>query len=51
MAARGTRNLDTSEESVGDENLIKQLRGKARRINRQALVTAVIITLVALVFP
>ena len=51
MAARGTRNMDAGEESVGDESLIKQLRHKARRINRRALVTAVAITLLALAFP
>jgi hypothetical protein len=51
MAARGTRNMDTGEEPVNDEKLIEQLRGRARRINRRALVTAVAATLLALAFP
>jgi hypothetical protein len=51
MAARGTRNMDAVEESIGDEGLIEQLRGKARRINRRALLTATAITLLTLAFP
>ena len=51
MAARGTCNMDAGEERIDDENLIEQLRAKARRINRRALVTAIAITLVALAFP
>ncbi len=43
--------MDTGEESVSDEGLIEQLRGKARRINRRALLTAVVITVVTLAFP
>ena len=51
MAARGTRNMDTGEESVADEDEIKKARATARKINRRALITATIVTLVALVFP
>jgi hypothetical protein len=51
MAARGTRNMDDGEESIDDENLIDQLRAKARRINRRALVTAVAITILTIAFP
>lgn len=51
MAARGTRNMDTGEEKMDDEGLIKKLREKARKLNRRALITAIIVTLVALVFP
>ena len=51
MAARGTRNLDAGEEKVEDENEIKQLRATSRKINRRALITAIIVTLVALAFP
>ncbi|HEX8475920.1 MAG TPA: hypothetical protein VF666_17980 [Pyrinomonadaceae bacterium] len=51
LAARGTCNMDTCEEPIDDENLIRQLRDKARQIHRRALVTAVVITLLALVFP
>jgi hypothetical protein len=51
MAARGTRNMDNGEESVTDKNEVKELRATARRIHRRALITAIIITLVALAFP
>ena len=51
LAARGTRNLDAGEEKITDEKLIEKLRVKARSINRRALVTALLITLVALAFP
>lgn len=51
MAARGTRNLDTGEEKLSDETLIEQLRGKARQINRRAIITAVIATVVVFAFP
>jgi len=51
MAARGTRNLDHGEESFNDANLSGQLRDKARRINRRALVTAAAITVLTLIFP
>lgn len=51
MAARGTRNMDTGEESIADKNEVKQLRATSRRIHRRALITATIITLVALGFP
>jgi hypothetical protein len=51
MAARGTRNMDTGEEKVEDEAEVKQLRATARKIHRRALITAIIVTLVALAFP
>ena len=51
MAARGTRNLDKGEEKIEDESLVERLRAKARSINRRALVTALIITLLSFVFP
>jgi hypothetical protein len=51
LAATGKRNMDAGEESLDDEELIEQLRGKARRINLRALVTAGAITLLALLFP
>ncbi len=43
--------MDAGEESLNDERLIAELRGKARRINRRAIITAVGVTLVALAFP
>jgi hypothetical protein len=51
LAARGTCNLDTGEASIVDENLLEELRRTARRINRRSLITAAVITLLALVFP
>lgn len=51
LAATAKRNMDAGEESLDDEKLIEQLRVKARRINRRALITAGAITLVALLFP
>lgn len=51
LAERGTQMLDAQEERIDNHDLIGQLRDKARRINRRALITAVAITLVVLVFP
>ena len=51
LAARGMRNMDAGEEQIADEELNEQLRAAARRINFRALVTAIVITLVTLVFP
>jgi hypothetical protein len=43
--------MDAGEEKLDDEGLIERLRAKSRRINRRALITAAIITLLTLVFP
>jgi hypothetical protein len=43
--------MDAGEEKVEDEGLLAQLRAKARKIHRRALITALIVTLVALAFP
>ncbi|MBD0373461.1 MAG: hypothetical protein ICV60_21680 [Pyrinomonadaceae bacterium] len=51
MAARGTRNMDEGEESVTDKNELKHLRSTAGKIHRRALITAIVVTLVALAFP
>ena len=51
LAASGKCNMDAGEESLTDDDLIEQLKTKARRINRRALVTAGAITLLALAFP
>jgi hypothetical protein len=51
LAARGTCNMDEGEERIDDERLVGELRGAARRINRRAIMTAVIVTAVALAFP
>lgn len=51
LAASGKCNLDVGEESLTDAHLIEQLREKARRINRRALITAGAITVLALAFP
>jgi hypothetical protein len=51
LAASGKCNMDAGEEILEDQNLIEQLRNKARRIHRRALITAAAITLLALAFP
>jgi hypothetical protein len=51
LAARGTRNMDEGEESIEDEEMVQELRSKSRRINRLALITALAITVVTLIFP
>lgn len=51
MAARGTRNMDAGEEPIEDSSTVERLREKARLINRRALVTAIGVTLVTVVFP
>jgi hypothetical protein len=51
LAARGTCNMDTGEETLQDQNLMNKLRDKARRINRRAVITAIAITLLTLAFP
>lgn len=51
LAARGTCNMDAGEEAIIDSDLIEQLRIRARTINRRALFTAAVITIVALIFP
>jgi hypothetical protein len=51
LAARGTCNMDAGEEKLDDERLVNQLHSKARAINRRAIITAVVVTLVALAFP
>lgn len=43
--------MDAGEGKLADENLAEQLRVKARSIHRRALITAVVITLLALAFP
>lgn len=43
--------MDKGEEPVTNEALLEQLRAKARLIHRRALITALAITLLALVFP
>jgi hypothetical protein len=51
LAARGVCNMDSGETALEDEELIDELRAKARQINRRAIYTAAAITVVALAFP
>ena len=51
LAARGVCNMDAGEAPVEDESAARELREKARRINRRAMLIAAIVTLVALAFP
>jgi hypothetical protein len=43
--------MDAGEESIEDELEVKELRHTAGRIHRRALITAIIVTAVALAFP
>ena len=43
--------MDAGEESVTDKNELARLRATAKSIHRRALITAIVATLVALVFP
>ncbi len=43
--------MDAGEEKIEDQKTIEGLRAKAKRINRRALITAVVITLVVFIFP
>jgi hypothetical protein len=51
LAARGVCNMDDGEVPIEDESAARELRDKARRINRRAIIVAAIVTLVALAFP
>lgn len=51
LAARGVCNMDEGEQPIEDDRAARELRDKARRINRRALLVAAIVTLVALAFP
>jgi hypothetical protein len=51
LAAGALCNMDAGTEAIKDPQLADELRRKARRINRRALMVAAAITLVALAFP
>lgn len=51
LAAGALCNMDAGTEAIKDRQLADELRRKARRINRRALMIAAAITLVALAFP
>jgi hypothetical protein len=51
LAARGMRNMDAGEERVEDRRAIEELQRRAQLINRRALLTAALATLLALLFP
>jgi hypothetical protein len=51
LAGRGTCNMDSGEIEIRDNELSERLKLKARRINREALIAAATVTLVALAFP
>ena len=51
LAARGTRNMDGTEEDVTDETLKQAARERAKRIHQRALVMAAVLTLGLLLFP
>lgn len=43
--------MDAGEEKIEDQKTIENLRAKAKRINRRALITAIVITFVVFLFP
>lgn len=43
--------MDAGEEGIDEEGVKAQLRAKARRIHLRALITALVITLLAFIFP
>lgn len=51
LASRGTCNMDSGEQPVGDERSVARLRLQARRIHRRALITAAVLTLAVVAFP
>jgi hypothetical protein len=51
LAARGVCNMDAGEKPLEDEAADRELRNRARRINRRAVLVAALVTLVALAFP
>lgn len=51
MAARGTRNMGQGEERIEDTSLVMKLKEKARAINRRAMITSALVTLLTVVFP
>ncbi len=51
LAARGTRNMDGTEEKVTDETIKQAAKERAKRIHQQALVMAAVLTFGLLLFP
>ena len=51
LAARGACDMDKGEEKIEDQKLAAKLREKARRIHTRALIMAVALTLLILIFP
>ena len=51
LAARAVCNMDDGEKKLVNDEQIEELKQKARRINRRALITAILITILALAFP
>ena len=51
LAARAACNMDRGEEKIEDENLVGRIRLQARRIHRRALVLALVLTVIAVIFP
>lgn len=51
LAAQEVRRMDTATERVTGRDENEQLQKKAKKINRQALITAAVMTLVVMLFP
>lgn len=51
LAARSVCNMDAGEEQLADPQLAERLRAKSKLITRRSLITALVITVVTLLFP
>jgi hypothetical protein len=49
LAAQGWRNLDHGNERIPNDNLIRQLRHKSRRISLNAFLLAVILAVITII--
>ena len=51
LASRSSRNLNGKEEKIEDEAELAQVRRQARKVNIQAFLAAIALTLIALALP
>jgi hypothetical protein len=51
LAAQGLRNLDHDTERIEDQEFLVLLKAKAKKININAFLTAVILTVITLALP
>jgi hypothetical protein len=51
LASRSSRNLTGNMEKIEDEAELTQVQRQARKVNTKAFLTAIILTVIALVLP